>query len=66
MSPVINLEKTKAIAQVIAPHPLTIHTVDLAGDKPLPYLNLEPEANPFLGCRGIRQNPNSKTAPTTL
>lgn len=50
------LEFYQAIARVIAPHPLTIRTVDLGGDKPLPYLDLEPEANPFLGCRGIRQS----------
>lgn len=31
-----------------------IRTVDIGGDKPLPYLNLPAESNPFLGCRGIR------------
>ena len=50
------LEFYQAISQVIAPHPLTIRTVDLGGDKPLAYLPGEPEANPFLGCRGIRQS----------
>ena len=34
--------------------PLTIRTLDAGGDKPLPYLPLAPEANPFLGERGIR------------
>jgi phosphocarrier protein FPr len=34
--------------------PLTIRTLDAGGDKPLPFLPLPPEANPFLGLRGIR------------
>ncbi|AFY58457.1 phosphotransferase system HPr (HPr) family protein [Rivularia sp. PCC 7116] len=31
-----------------------IRTLDIGGDKPLPYLNLPSENNPFLGWRGIR------------
>ncbi len=27
---------------------------DIGGDKPLPYVDIGPEANPFLGVRGIR------------
>jgi phosphotransferase system enzyme I (PtsI) len=34
--------------------PVTIRTLDIGGDKPLPYLGLAPEANPFLGYRAIR------------
>lgn len=34
--------------------PLTIRTLDVGGDKPVPYLHLEGEENPFLGRRGIR------------
>ncbi len=34
--------------------PLVIRTLDVGGDKPLPYLELSEEANPFLGWRGIR------------
>lgn len=34
--------------------PLTVRTLDIGGDKPLPGLSLEAEANPFLGLRGIR------------
>ncbi|MBK8900516.1 MAG: phosphoenolpyruvate--protein phosphotransferase [Anaerolineaceae bacterium] len=34
--------------------PLIIRTLDVGGDKPLPYLNLGREENPFLGWRGIR------------
>ena len=33
---------------------LVIRTLDIGGDKPLAYLPLPPEENPFLGLRGIR------------
>ncbi|WP_392536130.1 phosphoenolpyruvate--protein phosphotransferase [Nostoc sp. C117] len=45
----------QAIAQVLDNRPLIIRTLDIGGDKPLPYLRIGfPEANPFLGWRGIR------------
>ncbi len=50
------VEFYQAIAQIIDPYPLTIRTADLGGDKSVPYLNFEQEANPFLGQRGIRQS----------
>ena len=34
--------------------PLILRTLDVGADKPLPYLPSRPEANPFLGVRGIR------------
>ncbi|XKE44703.1 phosphoenolpyruvate--protein phosphotransferase [Halomonas organivorans] len=34
--------------------PLVARTLDVGGDKPLPYWPLPQEANPFLGLRGIR------------
>ncbi|MFN8098698.1 MAG: phosphoenolpyruvate--protein phosphotransferase [Dermatophilaceae bacterium] len=34
--------------------PLVIRTLDVGGDKPLPYLPIPPEENPFLGMRGVR------------
>jgi phosphoenolpyruvate-protein phosphotransferase len=33
---------------------LTVRTLDVGGDKPLPYLPLPHEDNPFLGLRGVR------------
>jgi multiphosphoryl transfer protein len=44
-----------AIAKALTPgQPLVIRTLDVGGDKPLPYLPIAPEENPFLGERGIR------------
>jgi phosphocarrier protein FPr len=34
--------------------PITIRTLDVGGDKPLPYLPQPAEANPYLGLRGLR------------
>lgn len=34
--------------------PLVIRTLDVGGDKRIPYLNLPLEPNPFLGVRGLR------------
>lgn len=33
---------------------IIVRTMDIGGDKNLPYLNLPKEENPFLGCRAIR------------
>ncbi|MBW4671444.1 MAG: phosphoenolpyruvate--protein phosphotransferase [Cyanomargarita calcarea GSE-NOS-MK-12-04C] len=44
----------QAIAQILDKRPLIIRTLDIGGDKSLPYLNLPSETNPFLGLRGIR------------
>jgi phosphocarrier protein FPr len=41
-------------AELMGERPLIIRTLDVGGDKPLPYLDLGEEANPFLGWRGIR------------
>ncbi len=42
------------IAEVLGQRPLIIRTLDVGGDKALPYLSTPPEENPFLGHRGIR------------
>ncbi|MFN2563915.1 MAG: phosphoenolpyruvate--protein phosphotransferase [Gemmatimonadaceae bacterium] len=45
----------EAIARALGPERiLVIRTLDVGGDKPLPYLSVGTEANPFLGERGIR------------
>lgn len=41
-------------AEGLAGRPLIIRTLDIGGDKPLPYVEMGTEANPFLGWRGIR------------
>jgi phosphoenolpyruvate-protein phosphotransferase/dihydroxyacetone kinase phosphotransfer subunit len=40
--------------QIIGNRPIIVRTLDVGGDKELPYLHLTPEANPFLGVRAIR------------
>jgi phosphoenolpyruvate-protein phosphotransferase len=42
------------IVQAMEGRPIIVRTLDIGGDKPLPYLTLPPEENPFLGERGIR------------
>ncbi|MFO1068415.1 MAG: phosphoenolpyruvate--protein phosphotransferase [Geminicoccaceae bacterium] len=37
-----------------AGRPVTVRTLDVGGDKPLPGVSLPQESNPFLGLRGIR------------
>ena len=43
-----------SIAQALDGRRLTVRTLDVGGDKPVPYLPQPPEANPFLGRRGLR------------
>jgi phosphoenolpyruvate-protein phosphotransferase len=42
------------IATALAGRPLAIRTMDIGGDKPIPYLPLPREDNPALGMRGLR------------
>jgi multiphosphoryl transfer protein len=42
------------IATAFAGHPVSIRTLDIGGDKPIPYLPLPHEDNPALGLRGVR------------
>ena len=48
------VEVYQAIAEALGTRPLVVRTFDIGGDKPVPYISREPEANPFLGLRGIR------------
>ncbi|UBV44979.1 phosphoenolpyruvate--protein phosphotransferase (plasmid) [Deinococcus taeanensis] len=44
----------RAMAQALGERTLIIRTLDIGGDKDVPYLGLEREDNSFLGLRGIR------------
>jgi phosphoenolpyruvate-protein phosphotransferase/dihydroxyacetone kinase phosphotransfer subunit len=44
----------REVAAALGGRRITLRTLDVGGDKPLPYLPLPAEANPFLGLRGIR------------
>ncbi len=44
----------RRIASDLDGRPLVVRTLDAGADKPLPALPMPPEANPFLGVRGIR------------
>jgi phosphotransferase system enzyme I (PtsI) len=42
------------LAKGAHPHPVTIRTLDIGGEKSLPQLNIEKEPNPALGLRAVR------------
>ena len=44
----------RAVVEKMNNNPVTIRTMDIGGDKELPYLDLPKELNPFLGYRAIR------------
>ncbi len=44
----------REMAEALGGRPMILRTLDVGGDKPLPYLPVPPEANPFLGLRGLR------------
>jgi phosphocarrier protein FPr len=44
----------RAVASRFGGRRVVIRTFDVGGDKPLPYVDMAAEANPFLGLRGIR------------
>lgn len=46
-------QQYRAILDTYQGKPVVMRTLDIGGDKPLPYLTIE-EDNPFLGWRGIR------------
>lgn len=47
-------EAYKAVLEGMAGKPVVVRTMDIGGDKELPYLQLPHEMNPFLGYRAIR------------
>ncbi len=49
----IQVTNYRKVLKIFHPRPVIIRTLDIGGDKPLPYFPLQ-EQNPFLGWRGIR------------
>lgn len=47
-------EAYKKAALILKNRPLVIRTLDIGGDKDIPYLGIDKEANPFMGLRAIR------------
>ncbi|MBO8178810.1 MAG: phosphoenolpyruvate--protein phosphotransferase [Bacillus sp. (in: Bacteria)] len=47
-------EAYKTVLEKMEGKPVVVRTIDIGGDKELPYLNLPKEMNPFLGFRAIR------------
>ncbi len=47
-------ESYKVVLESMKGHPVVVRTMDIGGDKHLPYLALPEEMNPFLGYRAIR------------
>ena len=47
-------EAYKAVLEGMGDRPVVVRTLDIGGDKELPYLDLPKEMNPFLGFRAIR------------
>lgn len=46
----------RTILEGLDSKPLTVRTIDIGGDKPVPYMARPAEANPNLGWRGIRHS----------
>jgi len=44
----------KTVSQKIAPHPVTIRTLDIGGDKFMSHIDVAEEINPVMGLRAIR------------
>ena len=47
-------EAYKKVAETLDGKPVIIRTLDIGGDKEIPYMGLEKDENPFLGYRAIR------------
>lgn len=47
-------EAYKKVLSVMKGKPVTIRTLDIGGDKEIPYMGLKKEENPFLGYRAVR------------
>lgn len=47
-------EAYKTVAEALKGKPVIIRTLDIGGDKEIPYMGLQKDENPFLGYRAIR------------
>lgn len=54
-------ESYRAVLAAAVGRPVVIRTLDIGGDKPLAYLNVPEEENPFLGQRAVRLYPEFET-----
>lgn len=54
-------ESYQAVLSAANGRPVVVRTLDVGGDKPLEYLNLPKEENPFLGRRAVRIYPEFET-----
>lgn len=50
------LDALSQIGDAMGERPVTVRTLDVGGDKEVPYIKLPPEPNPFLGVRAIRMS----------
>jgi len=48
------VEAYASVAEAFEPYPVTVRLLDVGGDKPIPYLPIPAEDNPFLGVRALR------------
>jgi len=49
----VQMSNYQRVLRLFHPRPVILRTLDIGGDKPLPYFPIQ-ESNPFLGWRGIR------------
>jgi phosphotransferase system enzyme I (PtsI) len=56
------VEHYQRVAEMMAPRPVTIRTLDLGGEKAVPHVGLGPEDNPQLGLRSVRLSLFHETA----
>ena len=50
---VVQIANYRNVLKTFHPRPVVLRTLDIGGDKPLPYFPIT-ESNPFLGWRGVR------------
>ena len=49
----VQMANYRKVLEAFHPRPVVLRTLDIGGDKPLPYFPVD-ESNPFLGWRGVR------------